>query len=79
MVDVNNANRSLTVEQSEADFITIKKKLKNEEYAVEILVFKKDDIDELLSIQKEFYAAGTEKKDLIERLLTILRKLNVHK
>lgn len=79
MVDVNNANRSLTVEQNETDFITVKKKLKNEEYSVEMLVFKKEDIDELLNIQKELYTAGTEKKDLIERLLTIIRKLSAHK
>jgi len=79
IADFKNTNRSLTVEQSEPDYITIKKKLKNAEYAVEMLVFKKEDIDELLKIQTELYSASTEKKALIERLLSILKRIGGQK
>jgi len=77
ITDLKKLNRSLSVEQSEPDYITIRKKLKDSEYAVEILVFKKEDIDELLKIQTELYSIGIEKKALIERLLNILKKIGI--
>lgn len=69
----DRAGRSVTVEQHTADLITVKTKLRNMEYVVDMPVFKKEDIDELLGIQNDIYNSVADSSGLKEKLLSMLR------
>lgn len=67
--------RSFMVEQSNNEYITVKKKKNNKEYEVEVIVFAQSDIDEFEKIQEEIYRdRNINKKVFMERLVAILRK-----
>lgn len=75
--DENNKTKgTLSVEHNTSDFITVKKKYKDSEDVVEMLIFKKEDIEELHNIQRELYEKPSDNKSVIERLLKFLKKFS---
>lgn len=65
-----------SVYRDEPDYITVKKKSKEDEYTVELLIFKKEDLEELQSIQMELYDNPDDKQVVMERILKFLKKFS---
>lgn len=75
VIEETKDKRSFMVEQHNNEYITVKKTKNNKEYEVEVIVFAQSDIDEFKKIQEEIYRdKDINKQDLMERLVTILRK-----
>jgi hypothetical protein len=75
IIEETKDKRSFMVEQYNNEYITVKKTKNNKEYEVEVIVFAQSDIDEFVKIQEEIYRdRDINKQDLMERLVTILRK-----
>lgn len=75
VIEETKDKRSFMVEQLNDEYITVKKTKNNKEYEVEVIVFTQSDIDEFKKIQEDIYRdKDINKQDLMERLVTILRK-----
>lgn len=75
---LKNSERSLLVEQTENDLVNFYLNKKKEQFEIEMMVFKEQELRELLQKQEEIYKRLEKMKEslsVIDKLKNIIEKI----